>query len=150
MKNWLIVGLVAAITVGVTSCGGSQDLSLEEYVDLVCGGYDLDVGGNDWPGLPISTVSDFVEKALEYRDVIPPPQYARWHAEGSAWIALLRDWLSDQDEDDTFSWNSLLRDGFWVTFLSAASVVEESEIALSDEDAQILIDAGCDIEREGE
>lgn len=147
MKHWIIAGLIAVLAIGAFACGGADEepLSAEEYAALVCGfGFVIDM-----IGVPVGEFRDeYNDSVEEFFDAIPPHQYRIYHAEWYAFLQILRDYFNDIPDDIPFSWTAFASDNF-VSVSTLAQAIEEAEVALSDEDTQVLIDAGCSIEREG-
>lgn len=148
MKNWLIAGIVAVIAIGALACGGTKALQPEEYAEAVCPA----LGPSSWDDIDDDATyeewKDSVDQVIKIIDVDAPEQYARWHAEVIGSFRFFRDWLDDQDSDEILTASALVSEELFARLLLIGSAIEVAAKQFSDEDAQVLIDAGCDIERE--
>ena len=148
MKSWIIAGLVAIVVVGALACGGTRALQPGEYAEAVC----LPLESSDWNDIDNDATHgewrESIDQVIKDIDVDAPEQYARWHAETIGVLRFFRDWLDDQEDDEILTAESLLSEELLAGLLLMGDAIEEAAKQLSDEDAQILLDAGCDIERE--
>ena len=149
MKHWIVAGLVAVIAVGALACSDTEALQPEEYAEAVC--QPLESG--DWTDIDDdSTMKEWkesIDQVIKNVDVNAPEQYVRWHAETIGGLRFFRDWLDDQDDDELLTASALLSEELFAKLLFIGAAIEDAAKQLSAEDAQVLIDAGCDIEREG-